>query len=39
LRRLRRASLAALRKEVEPVDEEALGRFLPAWQGIDRRAT
>jgi len=39
LRRLRRASLAALRKEVEPVDEEALGRFLPAWQGVDRRAT
>jgi ATP-dependent helicase Lhr and Lhr-like helicase len=39
LRRLRRASLAALRREVEPVDEEALGRFLPAWHGIDRRAT
>jgi ATP-dependent helicase Lhr and Lhr-like helicase len=39
LRRLRRASLAALRKEVEPVDEDALGRFLPAWHGIDRRAT
>jgi ATP-dependent helicase Lhr and Lhr-like helicase len=39
LRRLRRASLAALRKEIEPVDEEALGRFLPGWHGIDRRAT
>jgi ATP-dependent Lhr-like helicase len=39
LRRLRRASLAALRKEVEPVDQGALGRFLPAWQGLDRRAT
>jgi ATP-dependent helicase Lhr and Lhr-like helicase len=39
LRRLRRASLAALRKEVEPVEPAALGRFLPAWQGIDRRAT
>jgi ATP-dependent helicase Lhr and Lhr-like helicase len=39
LRRLRRASLAALRKEVEPVDEEALARFLPVWHGIDRRAT
>jgi len=39
LRRLRRASLAALRREVEPVDEEALARFLPAWHGIDRRAT
>jgi ATP-dependent Lhr-like helicase len=39
LRRLRRASLAALRKEIEPVEPAALGRFLPAWQGIDRRAT
>jgi ATP-dependent Lhr-like helicase len=39
LRRLRRASLAALRREVEPVEQEALGRFLPAWQGIDRRST
>ncbi len=33
LRRLRRMSLAALRREVEPVDAAALGRFLPAWQG------
>jgi ATP-dependent helicase Lhr and Lhr-like helicase len=33
LRRLRRRSLAALRKEVEPVDASTLGRFLPAWQG------
>ncbi len=39
LRRLRRASLAALRKEVEPAEQAAFGRFLPAWQGIDRRAT
>jgi len=39
LRRLRRASLAALRKEIEPVEASALGRFLPAWHGIDRRAT
>jgi ATP-dependent helicase Lhr and Lhr-like helicase len=39
LRRLRRASLAALRKEIEPVEPSALARFLPAWQGIDRRAT
>ncbi|HWM14125.1 MAG TPA: hypothetical protein VNO56_06560, partial [Gaiellaceae bacterium] len=39
LRRLRRASLARLRKEVEPVDQGALGRFLPGWQGLDRRAT
>jgi ATP-dependent Lhr-like helicase len=38
LRRLRRASLAVLRKEVEPVDQRALARFLPAWQGIDRWA-
>ena len=36
LRRLRRASLAVLRKEVEPVDDRALARFLPAWQGVDR---
>ena len=34
LRRLRRRSLAALRKEVEPVDASTLGRFLPAWQGL-----
>jgi ATP-dependent helicase Lhr and Lhr-like helicase len=39
LRRLRRASLAALRKEVEPAEQAALGRFLPSWHGIDRRAT
>jgi ATP-dependent Lhr-like helicase len=36
LRRLRRRSLAMLRREVEPVDAAALGRFLPAWQGADR---
>ncbi len=36
LRRLRRASLAALRKEVEPVEPTALARFLPSWQGVDR---
>ncbi|HQR27682.1 MAG TPA: DEAD/DEAH box helicase, partial [Nocardioides sp.] len=34
LRRLRSRSLARLRKEVEPVDPEALGRFLPAWQRV-----
>jgi ATP-dependent helicase Lhr and Lhr-like helicase len=39
LRRLRRASLAALRKEVEPAEQVTLGRFLPSWHGIDRRAT
>ena len=37
LRRLRRASLAALRKEVEPVEQATLGRFLPSWHG-DRPA-
>jgi ATP-dependent Lhr-like helicase len=36
LRRLRRRSLARLRREVEPVDPVALGRFLPAWQGVAR---
>ncbi len=39
LRRLRRASLAALRREVEPAEQASLGRFLPAWHGIGRRAT
>ena len=33
------SSLARLRKEVEPVDQGALGRFLPGWQGLDRRAS
>jgi ATP-dependent helicase Lhr and Lhr-like helicase len=39
LRQLRRRSLAALRREVEPVEPEALARFVPAWHGIpaDRR--
>ncbi len=36
LRRLRRASLAVLRKEIEPVDHRALARFLPGWQNVDR---
>jgi ATP-dependent Lhr-like helicase len=35
LRRLRSRSLAALRSEVEPVDQATLGRFLPAWQHAD----
>ena len=39
LRRIRRASLAALRREVEPVERVAFARFLPGWHGIDRRAT
>ena len=37
LRRLRRRSLAALRKEVEPVETETLGRFLPVWQNVGGR--
>lgn len=39
LRQLRRRSLAALRREVEPVEQEAFARFLPAWHNIpaDRR--
>jgi ATP-dependent helicase Lhr and Lhr-like helicase len=36
LRRIRRASLAVLRKEVEPVDQRTLARFLPGWQNVDR---
>ena len=31
------ARLAALRKEVEPVEPATLGRFLPAWQNVARR--
>ena len=34
LRRLRRRSLARLRQEIEPVEPEALGRFLGAWQHV-----
>ncbi len=34
LRQLRRRSLARLRREVEPLDQIVLARFLPAWQGI-----
>ena len=34
LRLLRRRSVAALRKEAEPVSQAALGRFLPAWQHV-----
>jgi ATP-dependent Lhr-like helicase len=36
LRRLRRASLAVLRKEIEPAEQRELARFLPGWQGVDR---
>lgn len=34
LKRLRRASLAALRKEIEPAEQRQLARFLPAWQRV-----
>ncbi len=37
LRRVRQRSLAVLRSEIEPVDPEAFGRFLPVWQGIGAR--
>ncbi len=39
LRQLRRRSLAALRREVEPVEQQAFARFLPSWHNIpaDRR--
>jgi ATP-dependent Lhr-like helicase len=36
LRRLRRASLAVHRREIEPAERRALAVFLPSWQGIDR---
>jgi ATP-dependent Lhr-like helicase len=39
LRTLRRKSLAALRREVEPVPVETLGRFLPAWHGVGVQAS
>jgi ATP-dependent Lhr-like helicase len=35
LRRVRRASLARLRKEVEAADRTELARFLPSWQNVD----
>ncbi|MDX6610324.1 MAG: ATP-dependent helicase Lhr and Lhr-like helicase, partial [Solirubrobacterales bacterium] len=35
LRRVRRASVAALRHEVEAVDPAELARFLPSWQNVD----
>ncbi|SMQ72559.1 ATP dependent helicase, Lhr family [Plantibacter sp. VKM Ac-1784] len=46
LRKLRIRSLAALRHEVEPVEQQAFARFLPVWQhlggtlrGVDGVAT
>ena len=37
LRQLRRRSLAVLRREVEPVEQVTLARFLPAWHGLGGR--
>lgn len=34
LRRLRRRTLARLRREAAPVEPRTLGLFLPAWQGV-----
>jgi ATP-dependent Lhr-like helicase len=34
LRSLRRRSLAKLRQEIEPVDADALGRFMMSWHGV-----
>lgn len=34
LRKLRRRSLARLRQEIEPVAQDAVARFLPAWQRV-----
>ena len=36
LRALRQQSLARLRREVEPVGQDAYGRLVLAWQGVDR---
>ena len=38
LRLLRRRSLAALRREVEPAPQLDLARLLPAWQGVAGKA-
>lgn len=36
LRTLKRRSLAILRKQVEATPQQALGRFLPRWHGLDQ---
>ncbi len=36
LRTIKRRSLAKLRREIEPVEQPALGRFLLEWQGVRR---
>ncbi len=38
LRRARRASIAALRQQAEPVDEHSYARYLSDWQGLIRPA-
>ena len=38
LRRIKRRTLARLRREAEPVDGAALARFLARWQGLDTAA-
>jgi ATP-dependent Lhr-like helicase len=35
LRRVRRSSLAHLRREVEPAGRDRFARFLPSWQNVD----
>ena len=37
LRRIKRLSLAKLRKQIEPVEQSALARFLPQWHGVSNR--
>ncbi len=38
LRRIRRRSLAALRKQAEPAEPAALAMLLPEWQGVGSKA-
>ena len=38
LRRIKRRTLARLRREAEPVDGAALARFLARWQGVETEA-
>jgi ATP-dependent Lhr-like helicase len=35
LKQIKRRSLAALRKEIEPVSHAAYARFLPRWHGVE----
>ena len=39
LRRLKRRTLAKLRKEVAPVEASVLGRFLPEWHGVHKSSS